>query len=229
MKYPLTIIVLPSHVRRCTTALRYKYIMASFKFCILIISMLISSSLIGQENSFPDYVGNYTYSDFDVEQNLELFQNGDFTYFRRSGLNFYTLRGKWELKKKSLILHLNIPSEHYVKENCDTCQDKVFIKVLNAFDSTEMSMVEYILYKSGNQVSYGIFHFSRFIDVQNTDSLALFQYGCYPYILSTNNIKNSIITFYLKDSSQQMIESPVVFKIRKKNLKLNKYISLIKQ
>lgn len=175
---------------------------------LLVLLIIQSCNVLHKVNNIE---GDYSNKWYDTQHELKLYNDNSFVFFIKEGLSADTIRGKWNVEGKQLLLEANNSQSFYKVIKCDTCKNK-YLEVYDSHNKEKLTAY-YKAYVKGVLEEEGdtdlMVELSRNIDSIQVETLGYSSLG-----FEVDKNKNKIEVFLSKPGSN-LLENEFYIKANK--------------
>lgn len=176
-----------------------------------------------------ELTGEYFKEGYYTSYKLSLYNDYSFKYIIKEGLAYDTILGHWSrIKNKQLILSPAKTKAYHLEEECKTCFNTLLIKTYTLKDNNELNMPEVKIYANGKMIKDEITSTINHVLLPKADSIKVHYVGHEPYVLLPKFKNNTIVSIYLKEDKEMLLQKDRVLRIRKNKLITESGITLEK-
>lgn len=199
------------------------------KYTIVFLFLVIAFySFAHVTNDQRDITGFYFYkSPTGGKAELNLYEDSSFVFITIEGMINDTVSGKWDFDRKKVTLIPNKLESYHRHEVCNSCQDKLSIKV-NALDGEDLVLPLIELYAQDSLIKTG-FLGSINLPSKGFDKIRISHVGSEPYWLNLKKMNNEMVIVYLKSEIKGILEQELTLKMKKEALIMSNGLELKKK
>lgn len=180
----------------------------NYLIMLLVLLIIQSCNVLHKVNNIE---GDYSNKWYDTQHELKLYNDNSFVFFIKEGLSADTIRGKWNVEGKQLLLEANNSQSFYKVIKCDTCKNK-YLEVYDSHNKEKLTAY-YKAYVKGVLEEEGdtdlMVELSRNIDSIQVETLGYSSLG-----FEVDKNKNKIEVFLSKPGSN-LLENEFYIKANK--------------